>query len=494
MNSVYLPWLEWDMLDERLDVKDIVHPSPFTESVEKISVTRNDDYGLNAEATGKHDNKVFYKVESPSRLKGEQIPLTTVHGKSPADLPVVLSIFYEGRTTFRGKVTEQFYVKTVEIGSTSESEPEWFSIWCLNGPGTPMVPPRGTRRVLKTNISRTRGPLGKHSIESDQTLEASGGGEANSRDYWSIENSYFKLRLCKVPDAFGPKWSQNVAVELIEYPNYSFSLVDAQAILGTVGFIFGSRLVPVGCSWFSDKGSLIRSQSFVPWGTNLREECSQPAMPPIRLQSDNVEQVVGHISEVFFRLSDELDLAAGMTGYWLSRIFPAEAAFASIASGLESVMNAWFRSKKSRSQALYLPQAKFDAATAKPLCQIEHALAGEPYAERIMRRLRQTNAMGANERFERFFEEIELPIGEVEQYAISVRNRFVHGARSVPTEKVHNLVYALRAYQTLFHRILLKLSGYQGPYIDYSCLGFPERRLLEPLAGPGGDGKPLAFS
>ena len=64
---------------------------------------------------------------------------------------------------------------------------------------------------------------------------------------------------------------------------------------------------------------------------------------------------------------------------------------------------------------------------------------------------------------------------------------------AVPEGKIPELVYTLRSYQTLFHRVVLKLIGFQGQYIDYSSLDFPDRPLLEPLGGPQGDGKPVPF-
>ena len=108
-------------------------------------------------------------------------------------------------------------------------------------------------------------------------------------------------------------------------------------------------------------------------------------------------------------------------------------------------MNAWFKSKRSRSKGLHFPQAEFDAITAEPFCQIEHSMAGKANADRVLRRLKHANSIGPNEQFERFFEEIELPIGDVERYAIKARNRFIHGAGAVPMEKSHQLVYSLRS-------------------------------------------------
>ncbi len=42
------------------------------------------------------------------------------------------------------------------------------------------------------------------------------------------------------------------------------------------------------------------------------------------------------------------------------------------------------------------------------------------------------------------------------------------------------MIRATRVYQTLFHRIVLKLLGYDGTYIDYGTLGHPSRDISEP--------------
>jgi len=88
--------------------------------------------------------------------------------------------------------------------------------------------------------------------------------------------------------------------------------------------------------------------------------------------------------------------------------------------------------------------------------------------------------MGVNEKFDFFFEEIELPIGDGERAAIKGRNAMAHGARyKSGTER--QLVSLTRAYETLLHRVLLKLLAYDGEYVDYSVVGWPQRALKEPI-------------
>ena len=62
------------------------------------------------------------------------------------------------------------------------------------------------------------------------------------------------------------------------------------------------------------------------------------------------------------------------------------------------------------------------------------------------------------------------------------RNKMAHTTR-VPDDdaKVKKLIKLCWAYRTLFNRVILKLLGYQGTYIDYYTDGFPERNIDEPI-------------
>ena len=90
--------------------------------------------------------------------------------------------------------------------------------------------------------------------------------------------------------------------------------------------------------------------------------------------------------------------------------------------------------------------------------------------------------MGVNERFDFFFEEIGLPVGERERKAIKARNRVAHASSGLLNERAYrDMLNSARSYRTLFNRILLKIIGYDGSYIDHSTLGWPERPLDQPI-------------
>jgi hypothetical protein len=43
------------------------------------------------------------------------------------------------------------------------------------------------------------------------------------------------------------------------------------------------------------------------------------------------------------------------------------------------------------------------------------------------------------------------------------------------------MITCTRAYQTLFHRVFLKILRYEENYVDRSIIGFPEKHIDVPL-------------
>ena len=79
-----------------------------------------------------------------------------------------------------------------------------------------------------------------------------------------------------------------------------------------------------------------------------------------------------------------------------------------------------------------------------------------------------------------FFEELGLNIDAAEKKAIKARNKMIHSRVTASgQEQIKDLVRLSFAYRTLFHRVMLKLLGYSGKYIDYATEGLPERTVEE---------------
>lgn len=145
---------------------------------------------------------------------------------------------------------------------------------------------------------------------------------------------------------------------------------------------------------------------------------------------------------------------------------------------------AWYLSRKSKSRGIYMPKKEFDELLGDELATIEEKPREVKHGERMVRRMRGTFNFGATESMEFFLEELGLPIGPTERSALRARNSMAHGSSALLDEsRYQEMINDTLSYRTLFNRILLKILGYNGDYVDYSAKGWPERPLDEPLGG-----------
>ena len=87
--------------------------------------------------------------------------------------------------------------------------------------------------------------------------------------------------------------------------------------------------------------------------------------------------------------------------------------------------------------------------------------------------------MGVRERFDIFFEEINLQVGDLERKALKERNIMTHGGSNCNDEELQKQLLVNGAYFVLLNRVILKIIGYKGDYIDYAAIGCPDKNISE---------------
>ena len=87
-----------------------------------------------------------------------------------------------------------------------------------------------------------------------------------------------------------------------------------------------------------------------------------------------------------------------------------------------------------------------------------------------MNRLRNAFTLVVTDRFKFFFDKINLDLDTNEWNAIKARNKSAHGGSIIiiDQEKRRDMILCGFAYETIIHKILLRLLKYSGRYIDYS--------------------------
>ena len=66
IDSLYVSLLEWDRLQENLEINTITDAGPLHKGIKTISITRNADYDLYAEAIPQYD---IYVPGKPVRIR-----------------------------------------------------------------------------------------------------------------------------------------------------------------------------------------------------------------------------------------------------------------------------------------------------------------------------------------------------------------------------------------------------------------------------------------
>ena len=174
-----------------------------------------------------------------------------------------------------------------------------------------------------------------------------------------------------------------------------------------------------------------------------------------------------------------IGLKDALSRYWISKDTPIGANLPVLASALE-IINHNFIKDLDKELLEYLPKAEYQGLIKEELESIKNKLDYLPAKEKqiIVNKICGAYQKGSNEKMRILFDKLELEIGKVEEQAIKLRNSMVHGSRDYSDiEDAYDDLILSRAYEILFHRIILKLVGYTDYYIDYSMQNCPSKPI-----------------
>ncbi len=355
----------------------------------------------------------------------------------------------------------------------------WFTEWFLNGPhDSPWR--RTSDRSFETQHTRRWGTPTKHS--SDFVGAKSGGGGV---DHFLLQGAGIDAVVHAVPKGLAPEWSNSVGISY-------FGAIPAEEVRNgleeLLGLVFGRRLMKVATVAFDAAGFAVEEEIVSPWGTDVKGPCGRPDWSILPLSfaqggSSNVEDVVMNLLPQYLELREKLRLDDVLWRLWLGQEAPTTIDVPIFASGLEILAGAWFKASKSRSKGKYLPKEQFDGLLGDELKTASEKLKNLKFGDRMLRKLQGAFETSGNERLRWFFDEIELPVGSMEEDALKARNQAVHPTRAHTAEEQLQFVRMANVYRMLMVRAVLKVLSWNGPYMDYGAVGHPIRALDEPSGG-----------
>ena len=309
---------------------------------------------------------------------------------------------------------------------------------------------------------------------------------------------------------FGQK---NICIEYQKDLSSIPSFEQRRAISEIVSFVLGKRLLHVGYTKYGKDAESIEKLAISPWGNSYsRYACPKRDFQPFDFSIEEFtrnktkfEDILCKLVPNYLILRNELGLDKVLSKYWASKDMPIGTNLPPLSSGLESLIEFWFNSKKSKVHGSCIPNEEFRELRStidKEIKSIEEKITNfeaenekysdlkeknKKYIDVLQNKLESCfsnlNQMPPNKKYEVFFEEIGLRIGQIEKNAIKVRNKMAHVGYAKNREEYRKIVKSTYAYQTLFHRVLLKILDYKGNYMDLSTEGLPERHIDTPVGG-----------
>ena len=502
----FISKLEWEGLQNKLEVQTQVVSEFLPSGSEKIEIYRDDAYQIKAKLYGKADDEndlnEWIDKWNQSGTGNFIIPLdfeisdeiwiyelNHCFFSSAKSFPRskkqdgLRQDFLEFEANFSVSSLYLKYAESSDIGSSG-----WLTEWYLNAPEREFHT-RLTKRALSIKYERERLDLEKSDFDFPDK-------ETTALDYTFIELENLKFLIQAVPKHLTPEWSYCLGIEYREEWGGVPEASDREAIAEIISFVSGCQLLNVGFTKFSKSGYSIEEFTRNPpysLGHNLITLCQKIALPPVRLEEFQAEEmrfeiktekVLQELIPSYLALRNLLKLKETLHRFWLFKELPIGDNLPTLAAGIETLAADYLKFKHVELSGSYMSKIEFKELFKEELKAIKIKLKDKENGERILSKIlgAYSYPLGVNATLKKFFEEIKLPIGSIEEEAMQTRNTMIHSSIDTSDEfERHKMVNLTYAYESLFNRIILKVLGYEDSYIDYHSLENLQRPIDQPV-------------
>lgn len=361
-----------------------------------------------------------------------------------------------------------------------DSDLVWHIEWFLNGPRYNIFNKYNKKEIRKDYL------LSKDKIFIKKEFIDSG--------YFTVKVTYndktFNIIVYSIPHQIEPSWSGKIGIAYSiddDFPIFG----EREAISEILGFIFGRELINVGYTKFDEYEKIgedfVRSPP-VRQPLDIRKICDAPDSPPIN-EKRGIKKILTEFTPRYLEFRNELKLNYLLYRYWTAQLLIVEVGIPIFGAALEDLTKRWIKSKESKFIGEYVSKDIFEFELQEELCSIDEILQEINYNENIIKdpagkiydKISKAYEMSISDKIKNFFYDIDLNIDKIENKAINARHGFAHGSFIKSENEFEKQINNLEAYKTLINRILLKLLKFEGKYIDYYTIGFPERPIDEPI-------------
>ncbi len=340
--------------------------------------------------------------------------------------------------------------------------------------------PGSTRRFFKDVYHKNRDGFDV-AINSDKIYPNS-----SSRDFFTVDVPGLKCIVSEVPKDFKLSWAECFCFEYRSSFGLDIAKSTKKSLEFFLGFLFGTEMIKIGSTTFAGE-EIICQEAFSPEGGDVKHFCQNGSKPPIQFNEQyewgKVQYLVDKYFPIYLKLDKELDLESILWRFFQAKTVPVGVNLPILSSALEKLCRNYLKAHPE-VKLDYLDETTYLSIVEPEIELIKNKLANIEDTSIIINKLKGAYKRGDNERLNLFFKLIDLPVNDLEKKALKARNSMAHGGADAKTmEKAKKLILHTRVYETLFHRVFLRVLGYDDYYIDYYLSGTKSRKITTPT-GP----------
>lgn len=486
----YTPHLEWEAIEFPLVLKNLKFEQTAFAFDDQATITlwRADDLQLKGRLVGRiKDPKATDEVQFVGKgniIRQETIIGDDTHGNQVFVAGCVFGAYQTNNYTHNenGYLLDMELIfdtlKIVFVSGTNgdnNTDLKYFE-WCLIEDIRPDFWGT-TSRSLKSTPKKARVGIDDFDEENLNFV-----GRSLSRDYFALDLPELKCIVAEVPKELIGNGMKGLCLEFrgdaIKKADKIF-LADLRYFLS---FLLGARLYYMGYSKVKDweLAEAFADSPDIPIKL-------QVALPPIQYNRQydwgNFALQANQLFIKYRELQNKLFLNHAIDRFWIANETPVGVNLPILAGAMEIVAGGYLK-MTDNDQLEYLSKTVYETLIGQELSQLKTKLTEIEGGDIILNKIKGAFRKGPNEKMSLFFQLLALDMGKAEKEAINLRNKMTHSKRDYSAdETAYDDVVLTRVYQVLFYRVLLKLMGYTGYYIDYSLNGCP----LKPLSMKAGE-------
>lgn len=488
MNKRKLDSLLWEniivdnfIFSGHADIKQENLDNVFWNEVDELSVSRDDDYNIIISCIS-YLNRYKEIKQKPKAKKQEFVPGSTV---SEGRLEIKLSDRYT--VTFAPMYCNGYESKTDRTnwklscyrieGKNSAKTPSAIREWILNGNESSLFLCGNSKFEYKIEGS-VWGRYGDMEFPIKESLK--------EQEYYGrfthikYKDTAFDIHF--VGEQYGPSWSKNLSISYFKKYGRIPSEEERKQIRDYLSFFMGKRLLYIGETSFDENGDGVGfiMESPCTYGFDIRKICKNGATPPIDNEyasANNNFDVIQNYIDLFSELYEKLDLGSLFSAYWYAKEIAKPMDLPILSGALENLKRKWYEEVELNPETVLIDKKDFEKKIKPIKNLVETQFKGTEYVERMKRYVERMNCMSVSEQLTHFFEGIDMIIGVKEKKALQARNFSAHGSFGGNNISYIEQFRTSQVYECIIVRVILKLLKYEGNYIDYGIIGYPEKDI-----------------